>query len=203
MRKTSEKISEFSKGKRIVVIGLVVMVVLSIATALYLNTDFHNDRVYATNIKNNVSAILITLEEESHIKNASVSYDEDQDRYIIEASFFKLRSDAEKAEVCREISSCLGDETNFTIIAGDKEYYCEYAGKIGFNVYADGKQIYSAKEKMKYSSTEFSSSDVSNLTKSNETPDYDVVRPVKTEKTCQWAGCYNDRETSYEKSSIK
>ena len=47
---------------------------------------------------------------------------------------------------------------------------------------------------MKYSSTEFSSSDVSNLTKSNETPDYDANTQVKTEKTCEWAGCYNDRK---------
>ena len=189
MKKTSEKKSEVrtSEAKEIV-FTIAVLIILLTAIALYLNSDFYKDKVLATNISN----ISIALEEVGYINDGAVRYEESQDKYIIETSAFKKKVSSHKLILCEEISSCLNGSTNFIILSDGIEYYCDYTDTYGLVLYVDGGQIYSEKEQEERESAASSSSGSSSTTQGSSGSG-EITR-VKTEKTCQWAGCYNDRE---------
>lgn len=187
MKKTREKKSGLRTSETKTVVFMVVGIVICfIAIALFLNTDIYKEKAHASSVKKHISDIVIALEEVGDIK---VQYDETQDKYIIETATFKLKSPSHKLILCEEIASCLNGNTNFIILSNDKKYYCYDSDGEGLVLYADGSKIYSEKEKNKVSSIKPSTS-----AKPSNNTDYDTNTQVKTEKTCQWAGCYNDRE---------
>ena len=184
MKKIIPKVSEFSKRTKIIVIVLVGIVIFSLAISFYLDTSFHQER-----------AISKVMEQHSYINNWEVHYDESQDKYIIEALEFQQMSPSGKFLLSKDISSQLKGKTNFIIKSHDKEYSYRHTIEEGLIIYEDGSKSYSEEEKGKASSAYLSIKAKQRIEeKQSGNTDYGPSTQVKTEKTCEWAGCYNDRK---------